>query len=109
MRRGMLMGIFFQMSMVSNELEQMEDVKLILTQKELDKIPTSVYKNISSMHKEKNNNCSVCRDEYNDNDEVKILNCEHVFHIDCIDNWLKNYSHKCPCCRQTSGNYEPNI
>ena len=88
---------------------QFEDVKLTLSEEELNKIPVSTYKNISQDLKEKNTNCTICRDEYRDNDEVRILQCEHVFHTDCVDNWLKNHSYKCPCCRKEAGTYKPNI
>lgn len=87
----------------------MEDVKLILTKEELDKIPVNIYKEIKTEIKEKNECCPVCRDNFDDNDNVRTLNCGHIFHTDCVDNWLTNHSHKCPCCRQTTGVYKPNL
>ena len=110
LRRGMFLNIFSQMILNHNGgIGQMEDIKLILTKEELDKIPVNIYKDISLELREKNDNCPVCREEYHDNDNVRTLGCGHVFHTDCVDNWLTNHSHKCPCCRQTSGNYKPNI
>lgn len=33
--------------------------------------------------------CSVCWDDFNLHEEVKQLECDHVFHPDCIVPWLK--------------------
>ena len=110
LKREMVFTLVSQM--ITNQgsgINQMEDIKLILTKEELEKIPLNSYKNIETELKEKNECCPVCRDEYNDNDIVRILNCCHVFHTDCVDNWLTNHSHKCPCCRQSTGIYKPNI
>jgi hypothetical protein len=41
--------------------------------------------------------CSICRDTINSVCR-KIKNCNHVFHIVCIDQWLER-SVKCPLCR----------
>ena len=34
-----------------------------------------------------------------ENCDVKVLNCNHLFHIDCIKIWLTKQSYKCPICR----------
>lgn len=45
-----------------------------------------------------NDNCSICLDKFNPNVQVRRLPCLHVFHIKCIDKWLKR-NKKCPICR----------
>ncbi|KAI3796379.1 hypothetical protein L1987_39049 [Smallanthus sonchifolius] len=47
----------------------------------------------------KEGTCVVCLDEFEENDEVRIMpECAHVFHVSCIDMWL--FSHdNCPLCR----------
>lgn len=42
--------------------------------------------------------CTVCLSEFETGNEVRILNCSHTFHIECIDRWLV-YNKKCPVCR----------
>lgn len=43
--------------------------------------------------------CSVCLNEFRDDENLKLLpKCSHAFHVPCIDTWL--HSHKnCPVCR----------
>ncbi|WVZ24223.1 hypothetical protein V8G54_002767 [Vigna mungo] len=44
-------------------------------------------------------NCSVCLSEFEDDESVRLLpKCSHVFHVPCIDPWLKSHS-SCPLCR----------
>ncbi|XP_056698406.1 RING-H2 finger protein ATL39-like [Spinacia oleracea] len=47
------------------------------------------------------NGCSICLQERYEDDEVcKVLpGCHHVFHADCIDQWLKKRQ-TCPVCRK---------
>lgn len=40
--------------------------------------------------------CSVCIEPYEIGQERKFLPCSHVFHVKCIDMWLKNSSRNCP-------------
>ena len=43
--------------------------------------------------------CSICRDTITSNSVCrKIKNCNHLFHIVCIDQWLER-SVNCPLCR----------
>nr|KYP51186.1 RING-H2 finger protein ATL5K [Cajanus cajan] len=49
--------------------------------------------------------CVVCLNEFKEHDVLKVLpNCNHAFHLDCIDIWLQSNSN-CPLCRSSiSGN-----
>ncbi|KDP25432.1 hypothetical protein JCGZ_20588 [Jatropha curcas] len=42
--------------------------------------------------------CSICLDELLVGSEAKCLPCSHVYHGNCIAEWLKN-SNTCPLCR----------
>lgn len=45
--------------------------------------------------------CSVCREVYQPNDELRTLPCLHVFHVECIDRWLTGDmpgARFCPVC-----------
>ncbi|KAK4767586.1 hypothetical protein SAY86_015336 [Trapa natans] len=43
--------------------------------------------------------CAVCLNEFQENEKLRAIpNCNHVFHIDCIDIWLQNNAN-CPLCR----------
>eukprot|EP00455_Lapot_gusevi_P049686 TRINITY_DN708_c0_g2_i1.p1 TRINITY_DN708_c0_g2~~TRINITY_DN708_c0_g2_i1.p1 ORF type:complete len:398 (+),score=44.49 TRINITY_DN708_c0_g2_i1:99-1292(+) len=43
-------------------------------------------------------NCVICMNDFENGDELRTLHCFHSFHVDCIDNWLKQNA-KCPVCR----------
>jgi hypothetical protein len=49
--------------------------------------------------------CSICIDVIQDNQYVKILNCKHSFHNNCINTWLKKDHHNCPLCRKDQNGY----
>jgi len=42
--------------------------------------------------------CTVCLVDFEKADELRSLQCQHIFHVDCIDRWLI-YNKKCPICR----------
>jgi hypothetical protein len=42
-------------------------------------------------------NCSICLETI-DHTDIKSLGCNHSFHINCIDEWLK-IRRQCPLCR----------
>ncbi|KAJ2130699.1 hypothetical protein IW145_000903 [Coemansia sp. RSA 521] len=42
--------------------------------------------------------CGICMEEYKAEEEVMTLPCKHVYHLECIDHWLK-MNGTCPICR----------
>lgn len=51
--------------------------------------------------------CSVCLGEFQEDETVRLLpKCSHVFHLPCIDTWLKSHSN-CPLCRANIVSFGP--
>lgn len=46
------------------------------------------------------NSCLICFEEYLAEDDVRMLECNHYFHPDCVDRWLIGHSNCCPYCRK---------
>lgn len=46
--------------------------------------------------------CCICLAKYADNDELRELPCSHVFHVACVDKWLK-INASCPLCKSEVG------
>ncbi|GFP88839.1 putative RING-H2 finger protein atl71 [Phtheirospermum japonicum] len=45
--------------------------------------------------------CSICLADYKDTDLIRLLpDCGHLFHLGCIDPWLKLHP-TCPICRSS--------
>ncbi|XP_071738842.1 RING-H2 finger protein ATL70-like [Rutidosis leptorrhynchoides] len=45
--------------------------------------------------------CSICLVDYKSEDVVRILpECKHLFHVSCIDTWLRVHP-TCPVCRKS--------
>lgn len=43
--------------------------------------------------------CSICTDDFEQGQDLRVLPCNHKFHPACIDPWLLNVSGTCPLCR----------
>uniref|UniRef100_A0A2P2MST4 Uncharacterized protein MANES_14G108600 n=1 Tax=Rhizophora mucronata TaxID=61149 RepID=A0A2P2MST4_RHIMU len=43
--------------------------------------------------------CVVCLSTLRDGDQVRKLDCHHVFHKSCFDGWLDHLNFNCPLCR----------
>jgi len=55
--------------------------------------------------------CAICLEEFAKGDRVRVLPCEHIFHVDEIDDWLINRKKLCPVCKadvtQEQPSYQP--
>lgn len=72
----------------------LEDVTVTLTEDQFNELET-----ISTQIIEENCICSICQETLTCQPMVKILPCDHMFHIDCAKQWLCRSSCKCPICR----------
>jgi hypothetical protein len=43
--------------------------------------------------------CVICLDDYNNNDTLILLKCNHYFHEICGKDWLR-VKRECPICRE---------
>lgn len=53
---------------------------------------------INQKEVEEKTECCICREEFVLDTKVKLMPCDHKFHIDCLDPWLK-LKNSCPVCR----------
>jgi len=73
-----------------------EEVPRGLDELVINAIPSFIYNTTTKSEQE---DCSVCLAEFKDNDHVRTLPlCSHIFHLDCIDVWLRSHPN-CPLCR----------
>lgn len=57
---------------------------------------------------EEEERCLICLEEYEDEEEIKQLDCEHRFHPECLELWFRDQA-TCPCCRACAACSPPNI
>jgi hypothetical protein len=85
-----------------NGISFSDPVKLVLTKNELNALPVSVYCKTNE-----SDSCCVCMMEFENEDIIRKLQCVHIFHRMCIDQWLTKQSHECPMCKHSAGKYVP--
>lgn len=62
---------------------------------------TSVSTNTFQITAETEPTCSICLDDMQENVLVRKLSCNHIFHSNCVDQWLQQSERStCPHCRQ---------
>ena len=76
--------LFFLMRSVEHKREG-------LTKKQIKKLKTFVVE-------KETGECSICIDEYQKNQSLCKLNCNHVFHTKCLKKWFAEHN-SCPICR----------
>ena len=90
-------------SMSYEQILQLEDkmgsVSKGLTKSQFDKLPSVKY---DKDKYSENYQCIICMEEFKKQEKVKILPCDHIFHGDCIKEWLLKQK-TCPFCKSEIG------
>lgn len=58
---------------------------------------TQPYKKKEGSNQE-DEECAICKMDFEDGDSLKEMPCHHHFHVECIEKWL-GMSNFCPLCR----------
>ena len=53
----------------------------------------------SLISKGSNEKCIICFEDFKNKQDVYMLSCQHLFHVDCLDKEIE-YRQKCPLCRK---------
>ena len=63
----------------------------------LNELPETKIEDVSKLDADKKN-CVICLEDFKNKDKAIILPCIHLFHNNCIKNWLKKQN-SCPICK----------
>ncbi|XP_008791159.2 E3 ubiquitin-protein ligase At1g63170-like isoform X2 [Phoenix dactylifera] len=69
---------------------------------QISRLPHWQFKKVEPMTGTASENpecCCICLAKYGDREEVRQLPCSHLFHLRCVDQWLRIIS-SCPLCKQ---------
>ncbi|KAG9142449.1 hypothetical protein Leryth_018235 [Lithospermum erythrorhizon] len=63
-------------------------------------LKTKIFKK-GNKSEENDETCAICLKDFEEDENIGILSCQHQFHRDCLTNWLIN-KNSCPMCRATA-------
>jgi hypothetical protein len=104
-------GLTISIPIVENEDIVSDSSDFSFTYGELDYKGSSMIENLELKKfvvKSSNiplDDCAICIDNFQVNQECYILKCSHIFHKKCIHNWISktNLHIICPICRSSIG------
>jgi len=82
-------------------------IKLVISDEEKNKLIPIKYKD--ALHKEQNTACFITQDDFQDEDDIIQLPCNHCFTPDSIMQWLTEECAECPVCRHKFDSVEKRV
>jgi hypothetical protein len=89
-----ILRLINSVSETNDNYEQLENENIPYSQENI-KVEFTLYKNINCKDHDQ---CVICLEEFEDNNEIVILECGHYFKKDCAIKWL-HCNKVCPLCR----------
>jgi hypothetical protein len=97
-----------QDNQVTNQsLYESTPIKLVISDEEKEKLVPIKYKN--ALHKEQNTACFITQDDFQEEDDIIQLPCNHCFTPDSIMHWLTEECAECPVCRHKFKSVEKRV
>lgn len=56
-----------------------------------------IFSNLLKLNVYNETVCSICLENFENDDNVRLLKCHHIYHDECIKEWFERSS-KCPLC-----------
>ena len=72
--------------------EELGEVRRVgMDQQEISLLPVHTYQaqNVADGASNDNGDCRVCLTDFTPGEKLRTLPCLHIYHVDCIDEWLK--------------------
>ncbi|OQR96772.1 hypothetical protein ACHHYP_13614 [Achlya hypogyna] len=69
-----------------------------LSDKRLLELKTKKYEAVQTSQLTSADMCPICLADFKGEDEIRDLPCKHLFHVPCIDEWLRK-NKTCPMCK----------
>ena len=86
-----------------NSISYTDHIEEVVNNKYAKKDSSSIISKFKSKKYKGENNkyqCTVCLENIEKGDKITKLDCKHIFHTDCINEWVSR-DNTCPCCRIT--------
>ncbi len=89
------------------------DVHVVMSEEDFDQLPNFTYREWKEQNQQSEyqpTECTICLEKYSTDSQdlmVKLPQCVHIYHKECIRPWLIENSYKCPVCRETQGAGNP--
>ena len=94
-------------SVINQSLYDSNPVKIVISEEEKDKLVPIKYKN--AINKQQNTACFITQDDFQENDDIIQLPCNHCFMPDSIMHWLTEECAECPVCRYKFDSMEKRV
>jgi len=73
---------------------------------QIDSVGRTVTWRAAERGRDAQSQCMVCLADFTEGETLRQLNCDHLFHAPCVDEWLSR-SAVCPICKQPAGGERP--
>ena len=84
-------------NILNNTLNQENMYKKVVSDEGLNEI---IFDKYSIEKYSQSKTCVITQKDFQENDDIAVLPCKHIFDKDAILYWLKNQQAKCPVCRR---------
>ncbi|XP_051524802.1 RING finger protein 11 isoform X1 [Myxocyprinus asiaticus] len=84
---------------LATQLTEEEQVRIAQRIGLIQHLPKGVYDPGSDGTEKKIRECVICMMDFVYGDPIRFLPCMHIYHLDCIDDWLMR-SFTCPSCME---------